>query len=83
MGAKSLPPSVISAAGRHDFNASRDEALGYDLAAATGTSLDKGAELDASAKLPSDKRKGLIDRARAAEAAEILLPIRATNSVKC
>ena len=45
--------------------AARGEALGDDLAAVTGTSLDKGVELDALAKLPKDERKGLIDRAKA------------------
>jgi len=45
----------------------RGEALGDDLGAVTGTSLDKGMELDALAKLPKDERKGLIDRAKAGE----------------
>jgi hypothetical protein len=45
----------------------RGEALGDDLAAVTGTSLDKGVELDALAKMPKDERKGLIDRAKAGE----------------
>jgi ParB family chromosome partitioning protein len=45
--------------------AARGEALGDDLGAVTGTSLDKGVELDALAKLPKDERKGLIDRAKA------------------
>jgi hypothetical protein len=43
----------------------RGEALGDDLDTVTGTSLDKGVELDALAKLPKDERKGLIDRAKA------------------
>ena len=38
--------------------AARGEALGDDLGAVTGTSLDKGVELDALAKLPKDERKG-------------------------
>ncbi len=42
--------------------AARGEALGDDLGAVTGTSLDKGVELDALAKLPKAERKGLIDR---------------------
>jgi hypothetical protein len=37
----------------------RGEALGE----VTGTSLDKGVELDALAKLPKDERKGLVVRA--------------------
>jgi len=45
--------------------APRSEALGDDLGAVTGTSLDKGVELDALAKLNKDERKGLIDRAMA------------------
>jgi hypothetical protein len=40
---------------------------GDDLGAVTGTSLDKGMELDALAKLPKDERKELIDRAKAGE----------------
>jgi hypothetical protein len=47
--------------------AARGEALGDDLGAVTGTSLDKGVELDALAKMPKDERKGLIDRARTGE----------------
>jgi len=45
---KSLPPSVIPAAWRRDFNA-RGKALGDDLGAVTGTSLEKGVELGALA----------------------------------
>jgi ParB family chromosome partitioning protein len=41
----------------------RAKALGDDLAAVTGTSLGKGVELDALAKLPKEERKGVIDRA--------------------
>jgi hypothetical protein len=47
--------------------AARGETLGDELGAVTGTSLDKGMELDALAKLPKDERKGLIDRAKAGE----------------
>ena len=36
----------------------RGEALGDDLGAVTGTSLDKGVELDALAKMPKDERNG-------------------------
>jgi ParB family chromosome partitioning protein len=42
-------------------------AFGGEPASVTGTSLDKGVELDALAKLPKDERKGLIDRAKAGE----------------
>jgi len=37
--------------------AARGESLGDDLGAVTGTSLDKGVELDALAKLSKDRRK--------------------------
>ena len=42
----------------------RGSTRGDDLGLVTGTSLDKGAELDALVKLPKDERKGLIDRER-------------------
>lgn len=45
----------------------RAEAIGDDLERVTGTSLDKGVELDALAKLPEPERKDLIDRAEAGE----------------
>ena len=45
----------------------RADALGDDLAAVAGTSLDKGAELDALKALPVAERKALIARARAGE----------------
>jgi len=45
----------------------RADALGDDLERITGTSLDKGVELDALAKLPEPERKDLIDRAEAGE----------------
>lgn len=41
MGGKSPPPSVQSAAWGRDLNAARREALGDDLSAVPGTSLDK------------------------------------------
>lgn len=43
----------------------RAEALGDDIDAVVGTSLDKGVELDALAKLPTDERKDLIEQAQA------------------
>lgn len=46
---------------------SRAEALGDDLHAVAGTSLDKGVELDALKTLPAPERKQLIERARAGE----------------
>ena len=47
--------------------AARGEALGADLDAIAGTSLDKGVELDALAKMPVPERKKLIDCAKAGE----------------
>lgn len=46
---------------------SRAAALGDDLQAVAGTSLDKGVELDALKTLPAPERKELIARARAGE----------------
>lgn len=43
----------------------RADALGPDLHAVVGTSLDKGVELDALAKLPPSERKDLIEQAQA------------------
>ena len=45
----------------------RAEAIGDDLERVIGTSLDKGVELDALAKLPEPERKDLIARAEAGE----------------
>ena len=45
----------------------RAEALGDDLPRVAGTSLDKGVELDALAKLPEADRADLIERAQAGE----------------
>lgn len=45
----------------------RAEALGDDLPRVIGTSLDKGVELDALAKLPEADRAELIERAQAGE----------------
>lgn len=45
----------------------RAEALGDDLPRVIGTSLDKGVELDALAKLPKADRAELIERAQAGE----------------
>lgn len=49
-------------------DAARGEALGDDLEAIAGTSLDKGVELDALAKLPEPERRHLIERAANGEA---------------
>jgi len=45
----------------------RAKALGEDLGAVQGTSLDKRVELDALAKMPEPERKDLIARAQAGE----------------
>jgi ParB family chromosome partitioning protein len=45
----------------------RAEALGDDLLEVTGTSLDKGVELDALKLMPEQDRKELIQRAKAGE----------------
>lgn len=45
----------------------RAEALGDDLDKVTGTSLDKGVELDALKAMPPEKRAPLIERAQAGE----------------
>ena len=49
-------------------NVARAEAIGPDILKLSGTSLDKGVELDALAKLPEPERKELIERAAAGEA---------------
>lgn len=56
----------------------RSEAIGDDLERVTGTSLDKGVELDALAKLPEPERKDLIARAEAGEE----VSARKTTAVK-
>jgi hypothetical protein len=45
----------------------RASALGDDLNDVAGTSLDKGVELDALAKLSTEERRQLIDRAKQGE----------------
>ncbi|RNJ50293.1 hypothetical protein D1O30_12480 [Methylocystis hirsuta] len=47
--------------------AARGAALGDDLNAIAGTSLDKGVELDALAKVSEDARADLIELARSGE----------------
>ncbi len=78
IGYKKPPPQVQSFAAataevtgqsKRDINrnVARAEAIGDDLLRLTGTSLDKGVELDALAKLPEPERKELIERAVAGE----------------
>jgi ParB family transcriptional regulator, chromosome partitioning protein len=47
--------------------AARGAALGDDLVAVEGTSLDKGVELDALAKMAAGERSGIIEKARRGE----------------
>lgn len=49
------------------LNAARGEALGETLKAVTGTSLDKGVELDALAKLDPQQREEIVSRAQRGE----------------
>lgn len=58
----------------------RAEALGDDLPRVQGTSLDKGVELDALARLPEPERKELIERANAGETVSAR-PAKAAESV--
>lgn len=53
----------------------RADALGDDLAAVTGTSLDKGVELDALKSLPEAERKDLIARAQTGEVVSARKPM--------
>ena len=46
---------------------SRAEALGPDIHAVVGTSLDKGVELDALVKMKPEERRDLVRRAQAGE----------------
>ncbi|SNY95538.1 ParB N-terminal domain-containing protein [Halomonas sp. hl-4] len=54
---------------KQDINrhVSRADALGDDLDAITGTSLDKGVELDALKSMPKEERAPLIERAKSGE----------------
>lgn len=53
----------------------RADALGDDLAAVTGTSLDKGVELDALKTLPEPDRRELIARAQTGEVVSARKPM--------
>jgi ParB family chromosome partitioning protein len=53
--------------------AARGKALGDDLKDVEGTSLDKGVELDALAKMPAAERKEVIAKAKAGEKVSALL----------
>jgi ParB family transcriptional regulator, chromosome partitioning protein len=64
--------ATAAATGRSEraiqLDAHRGEVLGGEtLAKVAGTSLDRGTELDALAKLPADERQVLVDRAAAGE----------------
>lgn len=68
---KSFAASTAAAAGMTkqaiNHHLARAEALGDDLERITGTSLDKGVEMDALKTLSEPERKELIDRAVAGE----------------
>ncbi len=55
----------------------RAEAIGDDLLRLQGTSLDKGHELDALARMPAPARKALIDRAQAGEKVSAVAALQA------
>ncbi|QXL83266.1 hypothetical protein [Comamonas sp. NLF-1-9] len=59
--------AAVSGESKRDINRhlARADALGDDLRRIAGTSLDKGVELDALAKLPEPERAALIERAQA------------------
>ena len=67
----SFTDNTVAATGKHrstiDRAAARAVALGDDLAAVEGTSLDKGVELDALAKMPASERRTIIGRAQSGE----------------
>lgn len=53
----------------------RAEALGDDIQQVVGTSLDKGVELDALAKMPEQERHDIIERAKAGEVVSARKPV--------
>ena len=57
----------------------RAVALGDDLDRITGTSLDKGVEMDALAKLPEPQREELIERAVAGEKVSAVSEMQTTH----
>lgn len=61
--------AAITGQSKRDINrnVARAEAIGPDILKLSGTSLDKGVELDALAKLPEPERKDLIERATSGE----------------
>ena len=61
--------AAITGESKRDVNRhlARAEALGDDLDKVTGTSLDKGVELDALKAMPPEQRAPLIERAQAWE----------------
>ncbi|PWL18862.1 hypothetical protein DKP76_07310 [Falsochrobactrum shanghaiense] len=67
----SFVQETASASGKTDrairMAAARGRVLGPDIHRIVGTSLDKGVEMDALAKLPSDERESLISRAERGE----------------
>jgi hypothetical protein len=76
--AERLTASTAKASGRSERDVQRDaeraKKIGDHLPKVVGTSLDKGVELDALARLPDPDRKPLIDRAVAGEQVSALPP---------
>jgi hypothetical protein len=73
--------AAVTGQSKQDINrhVSRAEALGDDLLEVTGTSLDKGVELDALKAMPEPERKELIQKATARKQQEA--PLRASEAV--
>ena len=79
--------ATAAATGRSEravqLDAQRGEVLGRDvLAKVAHTSLDKGAELDALAKLPAAERQALVDRAAAGEVVTAQAPTKPAAEVQ-
>jgi len=79
--------AAVTGQSKQDINrhVSRAEALGDDLLEVTGTSLDKGVELDALKAMPEPERKELIQKAKAGEKVTARkqqeAPLRASEAV--
>lgn len=69
--------ATVTGESKRDINRhlSRADALGDDLSAVTGTSLDKGVELDALKALPEPERRDLIARAQSGEVVSARKPM--------
>lgn len=73
----SADTATVTGESKRDINRhlARADALGDDLAAVTGTSLDKGVELDALKTLPEPERHELIVRAQTGEVVSARKPM--------